>query len=142
MRVRYIPISDLDALTGKGRTGFIELPSSIITVGPIRVDASHLKVSVDGKTMSLTGLEGYILSFLAIHANTVCAFSQIGEPIWGSNYDGTNGMIKATIRHLRQKIEPDPNNPIYILTVPDVGYTLVGRDLGEAMQSTSTGEDV
>jgi DNA-binding response OmpR family regulator len=34
-------------------------------------------------------------------------------------------MIKLSIRHLRQKIEPDPNNPIYILTIPGVGYQLV-----------------
>ena len=135
-------MSDLDALTGKGRTGFIELPSAIITVGPIRVDASHLKVSVDGKTMSLTGLEGYALSFLALNANTVCTFSQIGSPLWGSNSDGNTALIKATVRHLQQKIEPGPNNPIYILTVPNVGYTLVSHDLDETMQNTSTGEDV
>jgi len=142
VRVRHLPMSDLDALTGKGRTGFIELPTSIITVGPIRVDASHLKVIVDGKTMSLTGLEGYILSFLALQANTICTFSQMGKPIWGSNNDGNTGLIKATILHLRHKIEPDPNNPIYILTVPGIGYTLVGHDLDETIQNTPMGEDV
>ena len=52
---------------------------------------------------------------------------------WCSDNDDDAGLIKATIRHLRQKIEPDPNYPIYILTVPSVGYTLVSHDLDEAL---------
>lgn len=43
-----------DALARRGRPNFAELPSSIITVGPIRIDTAHLKVSVDGKTTNLT----------------------------------------------------------------------------------------
>ncbi len=135
-------MSDLDALTGKGHPGFIELPSSIITVGPIRVDTLHNEVSIADKKSRLTPTESMTLHFLAVNANNVCTASQIVSHVWGFGNDGDTGLVKSHIRHLRQKIEPDPNNPIYILTVPDVGYTLVGRDLGEAMQSTSTGEDV
>ncbi|SRR6266436_3864920 len=119
-----------------------ELPSSIITVGPIRVDTLHHEVSIDGKMSRLTPNEVMALHFLAVHANTACTFSQIGSYAYGSNYDGAIVLVKVTIRRLRQKIEPDPNNPIYILTVPGVGYTLVGHDLDETTQSTSTGEDV
>ena len=104
--------------------GTVENEDTPITVGPIRVDRSHLQVSVDGKTLSLTGVEGHILHFLAVHANNVCTFSQIGSHIWGSNTYGNTILIKVSIRHLRQKIEPDPSNPTYILTVPGVGYTL------------------
>jgi DNA-binding response OmpR family regulator len=106
---------------------------SDITVGPIRFDASQLSVSVGSKTRRLTVLEGHMLNFLAMHANTVCTFSQIYSHIWGPNNDGDTGLIKVTIRHLRYKIEPDPKNPIYILTVHGVGYILVSHDLDEVL---------
>ena len=112
-----------------GRTvGSTDAP---ITVGPITIDVSHLRVSVDGKTLSLTGLEGYILHYLAVHAHTVCTPDQIGSGIWGSIDEGAIGLIRITIRRLRQKIEPDPMNPIYLLTSPERGYMLVGHEQNE-----------
>jgi DNA-binding response OmpR family regulator len=114
-----------------------ELPSSIITVGPIRVDALHHEVSIDGKTSRLTPNEFMVLHFLAVHVNTVCTFSQIGSYAYGSNNDGANTLVKVDIIRLRHKIEPDPTHPIYILTVPGEGYTLVSHDLDETMQKTN-----
>ncbi len=119
-----------------------ELPSSIITVGPIRVDTLQHEVSIDGKTSRLTPNEARVLHFLAVNANKVCTASQIVSHVLGVQHLEDTSFIKLTIRRLRVKIEPDPTHPIYILTVPDVGYTLVGHDLDETMQSTSTGEDV
>jgi DNA-binding response OmpR family regulator len=55
----------------------------------------------------------------------VCTANQIVSHIWGFGNEGDTGLIKAHIRHLRQKIEPDPGEPHYILTVPGVGYTLI-----------------
>ncbi len=115
---------------------------SIITVGHIRVDASRWwEVIVDGKTLRLTPVECKVLHFLAIHANTVCTSSQIISHVFGYSDSGGTILVKTYIRHLRQKIEPNPNHPIYILTVPDVGYTFVSHDLDEAMQVTSTDTD-
>ncbi len=130
-----------DALARRGRPNLAQLPSSIITVGPICVDTSHLQVSVDGKTYSLTAIEGMVLHFLVVNANTVCTASQIGSYVWRVNNDGNTILIKVAIRHIRQKVEPDPNNPTYILTIPGVGYTLVNHDLDEAVQQTSTDQD-
>jgi DNA-binding response OmpR family regulator len=70
---------------------------------------------------------------LAISANDVCTANQIVMHVWGYDGDGDAGLIKAHIRHLRQKVEPDSSNPRYILTVPGVGYTLVRRP-GEEME--------
>lgn len=109
-----------------------ELPPSIITVGPIRVDASLHEVSVGGKSKRLTPVESSVLHFLAVNANTACTYSQIGLHTYGSIDDGYTILIKVSIRHLRQKVEPDPSHPTYILTVPDVGYMLVSHDLNEA----------
>jgi DNA-binding response OmpR family regulator len=66
----------------------------------------------------------------------VCTAEQIVSHIWGFGNEGDSGLIKAHIRHLRQKIEPDPGTPCYILTVPGVGYTLVRHSAEEEKYNT------
>lgn len=99
---------------------------SIISVGHIRIDPLHGEVSVAGKvTPRLTPVEIKVLYFLAVNANKVCSTSQITSHVWGFHNNGDVHLAKAYIRHIRFKIEPNPNEPIYILTIPDVGYKLV-----------------
>jgi DNA-binding response OmpR family regulator len=74
------------------------------------------------------------VEFLAAHANTVCTSSQIVSQVWGYNDAGDTGLVKSHIRHLRQKIEPNPAQPIYLLTVPEGGYMLVNHDKDEAKE--------
>ena len=62
-----------------------------------------------------------------MNVNELCTASQIGSHIWGANFD-EDALVKAHIRHLRLKMEPNPTHPSYILTVPDVGYKLVVPD--------------
>jgi DNA-binding response OmpR family regulator len=115
-------------LLNRGRN----IPSSIITVGSIRVEASLLRVSVDNRTTSLTPMESMVLLFLALNANNVCTASQINSYAWRVNkYDF---LAHSYILKLRHKIEQDPMNPKYLLTIPGVGYTLVGHDSDEALQ--------
>jgi DNA-binding response OmpR family regulator len=116
--------------------GTVGSENTPITVGPITVDVSHLQVSIDGKRLSLTGAEGHILHFLAIHANTICTFSQIGSEVLGYDNDGAIGFIRIAIHHIRQKIEPDPMHPIYLHTIPEVGYMLESHDQDGAKQTS------
>ncbi len=118
-------LARIHALSRRGRSTLAQRPSSIITVGPIRVDSLHNEVSINGKTERLTPTESKLLHLLAVNANNVCTASQIVSHIWGFGNDGDTCLIKAHIRHLRQKIEPDASKPHYILTVPGVGYTLI-----------------
>jgi DNA-binding response OmpR family regulator len=118
-------LARIHALTRRGRATLSQQPSSIITVGPICVDSLHNEVTVNGKTSRLTPTESKLLHLLAINANNVCTANQIVTHVWGFGNEGDTGLIKAHIRHLRQKVEPDPANPCYILTIPGVGYTMV-----------------
>jgi DNA-binding response OmpR family regulator len=118
-------LARIHALSRRGRSTLAQRPSSIVTIGPIRVDSLHNEVSVHGKTVRLTPTESKMLHLLSINVNNVCTANQIVSYIWGFGNDGDVSLIKAHIRHLRQKIELDPSNPVYILTVPGVGYTLV-----------------
>jgi DNA-binding response OmpR family regulator len=118
-------LARIRAVSRRGRSSLEQRPSSIISVGPLRVDALHNLVSINGKTARLTPTESKLLHLLAVNANNVCTADQIVSHIWGFGNDGDSCLIKAHIRHLRQKVEPEPGNPHYILTVPGVGYTLM-----------------
>jgi DNA-binding response OmpR family regulator len=128
-------LARIHALSRRGRSTLAQRPSSIITVGPIRVDSLHNEVSINGKTARLTPTESKLLHLLAANANNVCTASQIVSHIWGFGNDGDSCLIKAHIRHIRQKVEPNPGNPYYILTVPGVGYTMIRHSSGEVTYS-------
>ena len=129
-------LARIHALSRRGRSTLAQRPSSIVTVGPIRVDSLHNEVIVDGRKARMTPTESKLLHLLAVNANNVCTASQIVSHIWGFGNDGDTCLIKAHIRHLRQKIEPDPSQPSYILTVPGVGYTLIRHSSEEVKYST------
>ncbi len=124
-------LARIRAIGRRGRSTLEQRPSSIITVGPIRVDSLHNEVIAHGKTASLTPTEGKLLHFLATNADDVCTSGQIVTHVWGYGGDGDVSLIKAHIRHLRQKIERNPGKPAYILTVPGVGYTMVRHSAEE-----------
>jgi len=117
-------LARIHAISRRSRFTLERRPSSILSVGPICVDSLHNEVIIHGKTAHLTPTESKLLHLLAINANDVCTADQIVTHVWGYDGDGDSCLIKAHIRHLRQKIEPDASNPRYILTVPGVGYTL------------------
>ncbi len=130
LRKPFFPLqllARIRAVSRRARSTLDQRPSAIITVGPICVDSLHNEVSIHGKTSRLTPTESKLLHMLATNANDVCTSSQIVTHVWGYDGDGDACLIKAHIRHLRQKIERAPSNPRYILTVPGVGYTLIRR---------------
>jgi len=129
-------LARMHALSRRGRSSLAQRPSSIITVGPIRVDSLHNEVIINGRMSRLTPTESKLLHLLAINANNVCTSNQIVSHIWGFGNDGDASLIKAHIRHLRQKIEPDPSKPIYILTVSGVGYSLIRNSSEEENYSS------
>ena len=124
-------LARIRAVSRRARSTLERRPSSVVTVGPICVDSLHNEVTIHGKTMRLTPTESKLLHLLAISANEVCTANQIVMHVWGYDGEGDAGLIKAHIRHLRQKIEPNPGKPTYILTVPGVGYTLAHHSSGE-----------
>jgi len=135
LRKPFLPgqlIAHIRAVSRRARTSSAAIASSVITVGPIAIDAVNSTVTVDGKTEYLTTIEHKLLRFLAINANNVCTGDQIVSHVWGYNNDGDTKLIKAHIQHIRQKVEKDLNNPIYLLTVRGVGYSLVNRFAAEA----------
>ena len=97
--------------------------SSFVTAGPVTLDAMRHEVTRDGVKVRLTPTESRLLHLLIMHTGQVLTTDMIIERVWGYDEAGDSGLVKTHIRHLRQKVEPDPNTPQYIMTVPGVGYT-------------------
>src|SRR5260370_35496101 len=131
-------LARIRAISRRARSTLEQRPSSILTVGPIQVDSLHNEVRVHGKSSRLTPTESKLLHLLAVNANNVCTARHIGSHLWGLGNDGDSSLIKAHIRHLRQKVDLDPSHPHSIFTVPAVRYTLVRRHEKELHTDFST----
>ena len=117
-------LAHLRALSRRVRSTLVRNPSTIIDVGPLRVDTVRHEVVRDGKVVRLTPTESRLLHLLAANANDICTLDQIVVHVWGFGESGDNYLVKAHIRHLREKVEPVPSKPQFILTSPGVGYML------------------
>ena len=73
-------------------------------------------------TVNLTSKEFDLLYFLSSHKGQVFTKEQIYENVWGYDNAPDASNLTSFIRKLRKKVEPDPDNPIYIITVWGVGY--------------------
>ena len=106
--------------------------SSLVAVGPISLDSMRHEATRNGAKVRLTPTESRMLHLLLTHTGQVLTTEVIVERVWGYDDAGDNGLVKTHIRHLRQKIEPEPNMPQFIVTVPGVGYTFMAQAPTEA----------
>ncbi len=97
----------------------------IIRCGDINIDLARRRVVVGGGEIHLTATEYNLLHELAVHRNQVMLHEQLLSAVWGCEYQNDVDYLRAYIHSLRQKIEPDPANPRFIVRCPGVGYSLV-----------------
>ncbi len=105
------------------------------TAGPVRtggltIDREKRKVTVEGREAALTAKEFDLLELLALHPGRVYSRSQLLEKVWGYTYDGYEHTLVSHVNRLRRKIELDPSNPRYVITVRGVGYRFAEFDTG------------
>lgn len=103
--------------------------AEVVRCGALEVDVAHACASLAGTRLDLKPKEARILALLAAHAGEVLSKEDIVRAVWGPEYVGTSINIPVYIRHLREKVEPDPGNPRYILTDWGAGYSLGTRAL-------------
>jgi two-component system KDP operon response regulator KdpE len=106
-----------------------ELPSSLeakkeITYSDafLTVNIAERKVIVNGERVRLTPTEFKLFALLLENAGRVLTHKQLLEKVWGWEYVDDIDHVRIYIWHLRQKIEPDPAHPRYIIAEPGVGY--------------------
>ena len=88
----------------------------------LTVDVAERRVTVKGERLKLTPREFRLLSLLVENADCILSHQQVLEKVWGWEYIDDVDYVRIYISHLRQKIEPNPSQPRYILTEPGVGY--------------------
>jgi two-component system, OmpR family, alkaline phosphatase synthesis response regulator PhoP len=86
------------------------------------IDLTRRQVVVQGTPRELTAAQFNILALLASHPGRVYSRGQIMETVWGSEFFGDSRAADMQIRNIREKIEPDPKMPRYVLTVRGMGY--------------------
>ena len=88
----------------------------------LTVNIAERKVIVNGERARLTPTEFKLFALLVENAGRILTHKQLLEKVWGWEYIDDIDHVRIYIWHLRQKIEPDPTQPRYIMTEPGVGY--------------------
>lgn len=95
--------------------------------GPIAINYATHQVSVDGRPVKLTPIEYKLLYQLTRNAGQVLLHDQLLTKIWGPEYVGELDYLRIYVRRLREKLEPNPQQPAYILTERGIGYRFDAR---------------
>ena len=93
-----------------------------LAAGPVRLDVDRHVVAVDGAPVSLPLKEFDLLELLLRNAGRVLTRGQLIDRVWGADYVGDTKTLDVHVKRLRAKLEPDPANPRYLVTVRGLGY--------------------
>ncbi|WP_299952504.1 response regulator transcription factor [uncultured Modestobacter sp.] len=93
-----------------------------LAAGPVRLDVDRHVVAVDGEPISLPLKEFDLLELLLRNAGRVLTRGQLIDRVWGADYVGDTKTLDVHVKRLRAKLEPDPANPRYLVTVRGLGY--------------------
>lgn len=88
----------------------------------IRIDGQRHEVWRNDERIDLTALEFKLLKTLASYPGMVFSREQLLEQVWDYDFYGEDRVVDVHIGHIRQKLEPDPVNPQFVVTVRGVGY--------------------
>ena len=99
-------------------------PPAVIRIGELAVDLANRSVTVNDESISLTPTEFDLLAILARNPGRPFTRAQLIDLVYDVAYVGYDRAVDSHIKNLRRKIEPDPSEPRYVLTVYGVGYKL------------------
>jgi two-component system, OmpR family, KDP operon response regulator KdpE len=101
-----------------------DVPDPVFELGDLKVDLAQRQVFRAGQQIHLTPTEYKLLAALARHAGKLLTHRQLLQEVWGGNFITHTHYLRIYMMQLRQKIEPDPTRPRFLLTEPSVGYRL------------------
>jgi two-component system alkaline phosphatase synthesis response regulator PhoP len=114
-------VARVKAILKRGRSAVPD-EERILQFAHVRIDGQRHEVWRDDKRIDLTALEFKLLKTLASYTGLVFSREQLLQQVWGYDFYGDDRVVDVHIGHIRQKIEPDPNNPQFVVTVRGVGY--------------------
>lgn len=95
-----------------------------LTFEGVEIDFRDRRLTVDGRNVRLTPKELEVLHYLASHPDKPLPHREILSAVWGPEHSEHHEYLRAFIKQLRKKIEPEPRRPKYLITEPWVGYRL------------------
>lgn len=102
----------------------------LLHLGPIVVDLTGRTAQTAGEAIHLTPLEYRVLECLARRPGMIVTQKQLIREAWGPERLGDTRGLRSYIKTLRQKLEPDPGRPRYVVTEAGIGYRLLIDDAG------------
>ena len=96
--------------------------SDEITIGKFTLNLRRRTLSKEGRNIELTQVEFQIMEYFFTNPDTALGRNDILQKVWGSNYFGEEKIVDVNIRRLRMKIEDNPSDPQYLVTVWGMGY--------------------
>ncbi len=121
-------LARIRALLNRARFEAIAPTQASIQCGPLRIDLTRRRVTVNGQGVHLTRTEYNLLRELATHPNRVLLHEELLTAVWGFEYRNDLDYLRAYVRYLRRKLESEPDSPQLIITYPGVGYMLTCPD--------------
>jgi two-component system response regulator RegX3 len=100
----------------------VDVAPAALEAGPVRMDVDRHQVTVRGADTSLPLKEFELLEMLLRNPGRVLTRGQLIDRVWGSDYVGDTKTLDVHVKRLRAKIEPDPANPVHLVTVRGLGY--------------------
>jgi two-component system response regulator RegX3 len=104
----------------------VELVPDVVESSGVRMDVERHEVSVNGHRVKLALKEFELLEMLLRNAGRVMTRGQLIDRIWGADYVGDTKTLDVHVKRLRSKLEQDPANPRYLITVRGLGYKFEG----------------
>jgi two-component system alkaline phosphatase synthesis response regulator PhoP len=98
------------------------IQGSVDQFGAIRIDRRGTAVTRDGEALNLSAREFQLLKYFVDHAGTTLSREELLTEVWGYSVSTFTRTVDVHVASLRQKLEPDPRQPRYILTVQRLGY--------------------
>lgn len=99
-----------------------EEKEQVISIGDIKLDSYNVQVVVRDEEIELTSIEYGILKYLMKNSGRILTKNQIFEAVWNEQFLSGDNTIMVHISRLREKIEEDSRNPVYLKTVRGLGY--------------------
>jgi len=99
-----------------------EEKEKVISIGEIELDSYNVRVLVKGEEIELTSIEYGILKYLMENSGRILTKNQIFEAVWNEEFLSGDNTIMVHISRLREKIEADSRNSVYLKTVRGLGY--------------------
>jgi len=112
----------VSAVIRRTKKADISLSKPSIASGDLAINFAKRRVTRADLEVKLTPTEYALLQELAVNSGKVLTHTHLLNKVWGSEYRDEREYLHVFVRRLRSKLEPDPNNPKYILTVSGIGY--------------------